>query len=143
VNINRRTMVRGAAWTAPALAVASTAPAFAVSRPCLRFNLTVRKTADQAGLAYDTTGSEVALVIVSVQPYINGSPYGNPEPGGTIDPNTVGANLQDAPAIPGFQLSLEVTFTTEVGSNYTTMVGPQDLGTPGDSAPYAYVGTFC
>lgn len=33
--INRRTVVRGAAWTAPVLAVAAVAPAYAVSSPLL------------------------------------------------------------------------------------------------------------
>lgn len=57
MTVNRRTVVRSAAWTAPAVAVATAAPAFATSPARLNFTYTVvaHQGPDMAGSCDDLT----------------------------------------------------------------------------------------
>lgn len=144
IGTSRRTVVRTAAWAVPAVSIAAAAPAYAASGLCvlsatLRFRTQQASPQNLAGLAFDTTGSDLPLNIVEVQPYVPalGGDYGAPEPGEPVPANTVGDRLlPQALWLPTVEVGVKVRWTHPItGALTETLVGPKTLEPFGDSGP--------
>lgn len=154
MSINRRTVVRSTAWTVPAVAVASAAPAFATTGRLLSWTFTVepvpladsKSTAcDDLKITFDNTASGpdgVDLVPTKVRSEVNifGQWHGQDQANAEAIAAGTSYSMQVGQSIPaGYPLRFAVSFNDASGTTVTRTTGEVTTGACGKSATFSHI----
>lgn len=155
-NLDRRTLVRSSVWTAPAIALASAAPAFAASGRMLNWTFRASPvtaegepagTCNDLAITFDNTASgaggvDLLPTLVVTEAFIFGSWQGQPQENASIILAGQSYTMNTGQSLPAnIPLRFRVTFNDASGNAVTMASTEVVTGACGAAATFTHVST--